>query len=951
MICPKSMWLIISLSVALCSLLACALNVQAAPVSSEESVFYPPAVVQQARRNVQTNPWAAEVRKQVLAHAQPWIERSDQQLWELMFGNTIKRAWQVWSNGYCPACKQSVPMYEWQMDALHHPWKVRCPRCGEEFPKNDFSRFYQSGLDESHVFDPARADRTLLYNQAHPDPNDPLHLFGVDDGEGYVADGHRWRFIGAYLIFGQWKQGIVDGIRSLAAAYTLTGDPIYAHKAGVLLDRVADLYPTMDFGKEGVMYEGAPRSGYVSTWHDSCEETREMALAYDQVRAAIGRDNELAVFLAKQARHYHVPNPKTTCADVQHNIEARILHDALQNPDKIYSNYPRTEYTTAVLQTVLDWPGSRAQVFQQLGSVIDKATTIDGVTGEKGLTGYSAFTIQGMAGILSLYERIEPGFLKEMFRLHPQLRKTWRFFIDTWCSQQYYPRVGDTGAFAYRTEQYAGLILNNSSGISGDVFNFSFAPSMVTFLWQLYQNTHDPAYVQVLYHANGGKVDGLPYDLFTSNPARFQQAVSRVIAREGAALKLGSVNKTQWHLAILRSGAGKNERDLWMDYDSGGYHAHADGMNIGLFAYGLDLLPDFGYPPVQFGGWDAPRARWYMMTAAHNTVVVDGKDHRNLAGPITEPAGHEGLPAGQTTLWADGKQFHALRASGATIIEGQQFERTLGMVDLSDRDFYVFDLFRVVGGKDHARFLHSAYGSITTQGLTLQSAPDYGHGAQMRNFQEDASPQAGWSVDWKIEDRLKYLPPQANIHLRLTDLTKGAQAYTAESWVAPNGLADKDGTWIPTVLVRRQASSEPLASAFVSLLDPYDQAPHILQAQRLSLQSPSGSAYPDSNVAIEMRLADGRRDLLLAADAENPQGLQPSLARDHILIQPDWEAHLEGELCLVRRSAKGEITHLVLCRSRSLHVGDITLRLRNAATCDVLTLQRNGKPIPWDHGA
>ena len=31
-------------------------------------------------------------------------------------------------------------------------------------------------------------------------------------------------------------------------------------------------------------------------------------------------------------------------------------------------------------------------------------------------------------------------------------------------------------------------------------------------------------------------------------------------------------------------------------------------MNLGLFARGLDLMPDLGYPPVQFGGWDSPRA-------------------------------------------------------------------------------------------------------------------------------------------------------------------------------------------------------------------------------------------------------------------------------------------------------------------------------------------------------
>jgi hypothetical protein len=186
-----------------------------------------------------------------VAAAKAWLAFSDEQLWEMMFGNTIKRSWMVWSNGYCPACKQSVPMYNWVMEPFQYPWKVRCPHCSERFPKNDFEKFYRSGLDANHVFDPQRADRSLLFNTEHPNPNDPLYIFGVDDGEGYVADGHRWRFIGAYLIFGHWKQLIQGGIVRLSAAYAVTGDTAYSHRAGVLLDRVADLYPAHDFGQTG----------------------------------------------------------------------------------------------------------------------------------------------------------------------------------------------------------------------------------------------------------------------------------------------------------------------------------------------------------------------------------------------------------------------------------------------------------------------------------------------------------------------------------------------------------------------------------------------------------------------------------------------------------------------------------------------------------------------------
>ena len=55
------------------------------------------------------------------------------------------------------------------------------------FPKMTFMKFYLSGLDEHGIFNPGKADRTLLYNAEHPDPADSLHMFGVDDGEGMLT--------------------------------------------------------------------------------------------------------------------------------------------------------------------------------------------------------------------------------------------------------------------------------------------------------------------------------------------------------------------------------------------------------------------------------------------------------------------------------------------------------------------------------------------------------------------------------------------------------------------------------------------------------------------------------------------------------------------------------------------------------------------------------------------
>jgi endogenous inhibitor of DNA gyrase (YacG/DUF329 family) len=146
------------------------------------SAFFPPSLLDQIRANARQSEWGRGLVKDAVAQAQPWMKMSDEQLWKLMFGATIPRSWHVLSNGQCPSCGKPVPMYDWQIDGLQRPWKVRCPHCQELFPKNDFARFYESGLDAHGVFDPAKANRDLLFNADHPDAKDPLRNFGVDDG-------------------------------------------------------------------------------------------------------------------------------------------------------------------------------------------------------------------------------------------------------------------------------------------------------------------------------------------------------------------------------------------------------------------------------------------------------------------------------------------------------------------------------------------------------------------------------------------------------------------------------------------------------------------------------------------------------------------------------------------------------------------------------------------------
>ncbi|MBN2314263.1 MAG: heparinase II/III family protein, partial [Sedimentisphaerales bacterium] len=647
----------------------CVFGIQTAEsVYAQTSFFFPPELINKVRGNAQRYPWAAQAVKDIVARAEPWMELSDDELWNLMFPYTLERAWMVWSDGHCPACKKDVVMYNWKIDARKDPWKLQCPHCGEFFPKNDFHKFYLSGLDENGIFQHHLADRSLLYNTEHPDPEDPLHKFGIDAGKGYSDGEHTWHFIATYLVYGQWKQVVLAGIENLADAYVVTGDPVYARKAGILLDRVADLYPDFDFRTQGWMYERINYSwGYISYWQQAGEELRAIALAYDKVRGNWPDNQPLIRFLSRKAKQYKLDNPKSSYADVRRNIEDRILRDSLRHPKKIRNNFPLKEIAEAYVKTILDWPEKREEIIAEIQKWMEEAVRVDGVTGEKG--GYSSLGLNHVLSFLGHFERVESGFVSNMIDLLPNLLKTYRFHVDTRVLDTYNVLPGDGGTFGRKQ----GYMIHFSK-------NPGLDPSAYNFFWKMYEITGDPVYAQVLYRENSYKLDGLPYDIFCENPEGLQNRVKEVIERVGTEIRPASIDKKQWHLAILRSGEGDHARALALDYDSGGRHGHKDGMVLSLYAKGLDLMPDLGYPPVQFGGWDTQQVKWYYQTASHPTVVVDGKDNSG---------------AGQTTLWADGKQFRAVRASGANLVNSKQYERTAALIDISDDDSYVLDIFRV----------------------------------------------------------------------------------------------------------------------------------------------------------------------------------------------------------------------------------------------------------------
>ncbi|MBN2327684.1 MAG: heparinase II/III family protein [Candidatus Omnitrophica bacterium] len=862
----------------------------------KESALYPAHLRETSVSNANQYPWAEAIQNKLVEKVRPWLECSDDELWGFMFGPSITRTWMVWSDGYCPHCRKDVKMYNWKIDEWNFPFKVECPHCGHRFPTNDFLAYYRSGFNEQGVFAPDKADRSLLFNQEHPDPTDPLHLFGVDDGEGYVEGDKRWRFIGYYLIAGQWRKKMVGGAAHLSEAYFATGDPVYAHKAAILLDRIADLYPSFDFQSQGLVYEKGGHRGYVTVWHDACEDVRELAQAYDRIFDGIRQDSELISFLSQKAEKYHLKSSKSQFADIQQNIETNIFRHTQINRNRIESNFPRTPIALLTIEAVLGWPQNREKILAMLSEILAESIKEDGMTGEKGLSGYTTIFPRSFSELAARFDRLDPSLLQQLYQRFPDLHKTYRFHIDTWCLDKYYPREGDCGWFGSASPHYQGASFSNRPQ--------NAEPSMYQFFWRLYEITRDPAFVQILYRENDLSTEGLPFDICAGNPREFQRQVDRVIQKHGSAIAQDDVNLEQWGLSILRSGQGGDRRAVWLDHDAGGRHSHRDGLNLGLFAKGLDLLPDFGYPPVGYGGWSAPKAVWYTQTAAHNTVAVDEKEHA--------------VADGKTTLWGTGKQFDVVRVSAPELIAGKRFERTIAKIDLSGEDFYVIDLFQAAGGSEHALFLSSNFGTAAANGLSLDNPIDLNPRYEVRNFMSDPQPLLGWSVDWNIDDKTGDAGANSrDVHLRYTSLTEGAEAALGQCWIDASNTFGGSAQWIPRLMIRRRTSAAPLSTLFAGILEPYENRPLIEKAGRM------GDFDRDKCIALIIELTDGRKQIFMYNDFT--QG-------DRILTIRKDGGRLESDAEIAFLSLRNDkIEYACLCNGSWIRYKEQTIELDEKA--------------------
>jgi len=831
------------------------------------TVLYTPEDVINARRNVKRYDWAKAELEAVLKVCRPWIARSDEEVWGLVTGQAIPRGIHVNADLGCPSCGREVYRfgnYPWQV-SLDLPWKLQCPSCGEVFPKNDFARFHGSGLCSGGIFDRARADESLLLNVEDPDPEDPLHRYGVDDGYGWVDDeGNRWFFVAYYDHWCIWTE-LPNAALALGKAYLYTGDRAYAHKGSVLLDRIADVYPEMDLTPwtEMGLYNshGGTGRGRIKgcIWETVLAET--LSLAYDMVYEGVAGDEELVRFLSGKATTWGAENGKSSVERIRGNIETNLLREFIAScrDRRIRGNEGMTQTTMATAAAVLDdpeetpealdWlfePGTTREAGGHIPATLIGQVDRDGV-GNEAAPGYCFIWMNLFRRCAKVLERCRKYREYDLHGDFPRLRRMYAVPYRLTVLDRYTPRIGDTG----RTGD-VGMVAVDLEVTLGAFREFG-----------------DPYFAQLAYKLNGDRVEGMYSSIFDAAPEAIQREIAAIVERDGT-LELESANLNGYGLAVFRSGEGVDRRAAWLYYGRTGGHGHRDRLNIGMYYRGMDVLPDLGYPEYADGRWPK-RAGWTKSTISHNTVMVNRR-HQEMSW-----IGHCGM-------FATSEGVGVVEVGSPDVYpEVRTYRRTLAAVDLSASESYLVDLFRVDGGEDQVLSFHAGEGEVIAEGLDLTrqetgtyAGPEIPFGAHydgppdgrytgsgfsyLYDVARAMHPGSGWWVDWTLTDTWRTRIGDAPVHLRYHGLSSSDDVALA--WGDPP--QNKPGNPRRLRYVLRRNRGQERRSIFVSVIEPYTGGrPNLSGAERIDLGLPEEDL---TATAVRIRSGDDRTDLLLSSD-------------------------------------------------------------------------------------
>lgn len=870
----------------------------AAPVKRRRTVVSAEQI-ESARSNVRRFGWAHAEAATILRTAKLYAERSDEEVWRLMPSSTIPRADRATDNGRgCPEhgrALEDVPT-PWNLDPFGHPYQVQCAIGGEWYPRR---------LDA--------ADTESVRRQARRE----------------AATG-KPRFIRHYC-HQVFLRHVRPAAEALARAYAITGESVYAHKAAVLLCRVASEYPDSfekryrvcrpPYSVDSGMFVDTVLSGHDLT---------AFATSYDLTFDAFTRDSSLVGFLRGK-----LPDVQTA-ADTCGLIEERLLRTMAQAviDGAIRGNPGAYETGVATVALCLDdfdsgrFPDSREMIralyydhvaqhgnwgipARYLNNVIHPNGCTDGSVDYGSLIYSFADFGERMEQLRALHPDDFDGAEYPSILYNPRLRRHIDFLTDVVCLRRYHPALGD----GHGKKLWTGH--NLAPVQTPPQFETLAYPDT---MYKLFRARPDAALARLLVAQAEFRGD-FPRDLFD----RPREDDVRRSAQDAPGRSTAASLLDDHRVVLIRAGTGEHERVLTLNYRSGtGDHRHADALTIGLFGHGLDLLPEL--PHTGLDDWRY-RANFELHPLLHNTITFD------RAFEAGGPAYLQWLHETPSITVASARSPESAPARFA--------ERTCALVNVDDPRWYVLDVVTASGGSEHHLSVHVPLArQIEVDGVELHErrgtlaaeSGRFGDATTIRGSQGGLHPfcfmtNVSSGRPGGLYVATHRLGDADDVHLRVWGLAPPDATLTFADASPP---VDPAAYKLRYMFAHRDGV-EPLESRFVHVLEPYRTTGFIRRVERIEM-------HPADAVAAVRVVMDDRIDVCIV----NPGGARIRLpdgsTTDAVFVHQSQRADRMQPSMMIERPVRREILAVdrggdaIIVSSRGLSVAALLgrpLRIHN----------------------
>ncbi len=724
------------------------------------------------------------------------------------------------------------------------------------------------------------------------------YFWGVDDGFGYdtgryntssedteIRNVHRYVAIfnhdGVWYGSGSIKALVRSSLNAFRDAYLYTGDKKYGIAGAIILDRVADLYPDMDYGtdcpKLQSSHDGGGNGKVVGRiWENTMNST--LTISYDAF-FDVYDDPEVVGYLSGKAEQWNLDNKKTNGELIRQNAEENLLFEtytAIKN-GQIAGNFGMKQQSLALAAVILDREPDTSEMIEFIMQ--------PGVTSQTKCTGggmrpalFNKIDRDGYADESSM------GYMKlwvSTFSVYMEAIENWDGLRD---EDNLYKNPKFIKMLYMGIDQYLAGVRSANIGDNSSTFAGVSFPNYTTSWLEGLRLTGDPVFAQLLWHTNGQSADGIHYGIFVEDPESPQEQIKQLVEQYDEYNFSESSITTGYGFAALRDGVMYDKvttptqtntmRDWWMYFGGAATtHKHQDALNLGLDAFGLNMAPDLGYFSSSGGTGTTQGANWTESTISHNTVLVNDTPQVRIQ------------QAGYPYHFEDAGSIKIMDVDAPQAYPGvtETYRRTVVSIDVDDTVSYALDFFRIVGGDEHVYSFHSQSEESVVTGVDMIAQPqgsyagvDVPFGEETKytatngfnwlaNVKRAVAPQTGeFSIDFKITDYRKVLKGKRNLHLKLTQLNDFniSEVATADGQPVQH---DVNPEFTDYLLVRR--SGKDLDTLFTSVIEPYEDESKIRSLTRVPVTYADGSELGrnETVTSIKVELTNGRVDYVVYA--------------------------------------------------------------------------------------